>query len=142
MSWKNGDILRSLRRFHSVLTNDVTYHHIEAHQDEVLAWDELSVEAQLNCIVDGLAKKAIEKYLQQSEGYETTSRLPFESVAIYVGGSKIFGDICPEVRFSAGIVRAREFFHSSWCMQKTAFDQVDWEALNRTLSKKPKMFQL
>ena len=56
-----ADILSSLRNIKSNLKHSLVYEWVAAHQDDVKKWDQLTLEQQLNCMCDALAKGAVSR---------------------------------------------------------------------------------
>ena len=59
MGRKHANILRAVRAVWSKGRMDHKYLHVFAHQDDYTAWENLTMESQLNCICDSLAKSAV-----------------------------------------------------------------------------------
>jgi hypothetical protein len=60
----NADLLWVLRLQHHKLGRVFGYEHVKGHQDDYLAWANLSLEAQLNCRCNDVAKQAAERNWQ------------------------------------------------------------------------------
>lgn len=59
-SSKCADILRCFRSIHNKLQHiHIHYGYVAAHMDDILHWDDLTLEQQLNVQCDSLAKKAV-----------------------------------------------------------------------------------
>ena len=118
------------------------YLHVLAYQDGVMSWYCLSIQAQLNCICDSLAKAAVRwgHFAAPRMGRQT---LPFEKVAGYVCWSKQTSDVSDDLRYHMGWVQeAQEWYNSHNIMHLTAFDTVDWPSLQATVKSKPQMYQI
>jgi hypothetical protein len=138
---KHADVFRALRGVRRKTKTDHQYSHVLAHQDDIMSWDCLSIQAQLNCICDSLAKAAVRR------GHFATPRtgrqnLPFEKVAVYVGGTKQTSDVSSDLRYHMGRIQAREWYNSHNIMHPTVFDTVDWPSLHTTVKSKPQMYQI
>ena len=74
---KQADVFRSTHQ----------YFHVLAHQDDLLSWECLSLQAQLNCICNAQAKAAVCHGAMASPrtGHQI---LPFKAAAVFVGGIK------------------------------------------------------
>jgi hypothetical protein len=137
----NADLLRVLRLQHHKLGRVFGYEHVKGHQDDYLVRASLSLEAHLNCRCDDLAKQAVDRNWQTRR--ETTSQLlPDEAAAVFVGGVKQTSEVGDNVRFEVGKQDARRFYVEELGWSGNAFDAVDWEGLDITLSSKPKMFHV
>jgi hypothetical protein len=140
---KHADILRSLRRVHARLRGRLTYKHVYGHQDRRKTWNQMSLLERLNCRCDKLAKTAVHLGIQNPP-VETSARqqLPLETVAVFYNGRKLSGECGNEIRFQAGRVAARRFYVGELGWSSAAFDSVDWEARDKSISSKPDMFRL
>jgi hypothetical protein len=102
-------------------------------------WSQLSLNQQLNCVCDLLAKQAVTNTI--IEGYNTdhTQLLPREDVALIVWGDKITGDILGPLRFHASKAVTRKYHinqrkRGKWTQEQ--FEEVDWEHLDLALKSK------
>eukprot|EP00956_Cyclotella_meneghiniana_P027633 scaffold62402_cov42-Cyclotella_meneghiniana.AAC.1 len=141
---KNADILRSLRRVHSTLKCQCSYVHVYGHQDRHKTWEQMSILERLNYRCDELAKQAVKRgiHLNHSASPMTRQLLPMESVAVSHGGQKISGECGSEIRYQIGKVQAREFYITKLGWYAAVFDNVDWAARDKVLSRKPDMFRM
>ena len=149
-----ADIKRSLRNVKTGMHAKLTYEWVESHQDRLKLWHQLSIEQQLNCFCDSLAKSAVTSGLGTPRPHRSQQRLPRESVAVFVAGRKQTSDVAKEVRFALGLVDAERFYTAppgavndagrrgkgglGW--SKASFDAVAWEALDATLDTKGQMY--
>ena len=150
-----ADIKRAFRNVKTGLRATLKYEWVESHQDRLKLWFQLSLEQQLNCLCDSLAKEAVTSSLADLSPV-TTGRLPRESVAVYVNGLKQTSDVSKDARYSMGKTEARRFYTRQanpkddkgrcapggglgW--SKESFDAVAWEALDSTLDKKGHMYK-
>ena len=132
------------------------YEWVQSHQDKYKLWSELTIEQQLNCVCDTLAKSAVTRSLQPAHIRTTTLRLPCESAAVVISGIKQTSDVATEARFALGFKEAEKFYttpigtindrgrrsrHGGLGWSKNAFHAVDWRALDATLDKKPQMYK-
>eukprot|EP00956_Cyclotella_meneghiniana_P025077 scaffold51495_cov38-Cyclotella_meneghiniana.AAC.3 len=141
---KNADILRSLRRVHSSLKCKCAYVHVYGHQDKHKTWDQMSILERLNYRCDELAKQAVKRGIHYSHITSPMTRqiLPMESVAVFHGGQKIIGECGSEIRYQIGKVEARDFYINKLGWYAAVFDNVDWAARDKVLSRKPDMFRM
>ena len=150
-----ADIKRAFRNVKTGLHAKMEYEWVESHQDRLKLWFQLSLEQQLNCECDTLAKEAVTTSLSDLTPM-ITRRLPRESVAVYVNGLKQTSDVSRDVRYSLGKSEARSFYTRpintkdasgrrkpggglGW--SKESFDAVAWEELDSTLDKKGQMYK-
>ena len=150
-----ADIKRAFRNVKSGLKGKFTYEWVESHQDDFKLWHQLTLEQQLNCECDILAKQAVESSLSPRSPRYSHQRLPRESAAVFVHGIKQTSDVAKDVRFALGQVEAERFYTASlgerrpdgsrkkgglgW--SKASFHAVDWRALDATLDTKPWMYR-
>ena len=145
-SSKCADILRCFRTLHAKLLGvHIHYAHVAAHMDDILHWDELTLEQQLNVQCNALAKQAVaraSKMYQQGSTLPNTDLLPLEHCAIFTNDKKLSSDITPPLRFECSKIKAREFLctHRGWTTSQ--FDEVHWSALDDTLSNKTVGFKI
>jgi hypothetical protein len=86
----HSDILKNIMANCSELSFSCIFTHVKAHQDDKQAYGELSRDAQLNCQMDYLAKKAILEALVNHN--EQTKCFPLEPVCILLGRNKVTSD--------------------------------------------------
>ena len=139
-----ADILRVLRTVRLDLPLDISYCHVKAHMDDYMEWGELTLENQLNCQCDFLAKAAVTRAIDSHLGHRPPPmrRLPKEATAIVIDGEKITSDPTKALRYRLGKIRAREFLISEKGWLPLQFDEVAWDCLHKVLSTKPVMFRL
>jgi hypothetical protein len=112
--------------------------------DQHLAWGQLSLPQQLNCICDTLAKRAVMTAIMQGYNDTPTQILPQEDVALIVWGNKVTGDILVPLHFHASITVARKYHqqwkHNKWMAKQ--FKKVDWEYLDLALKNKADNYKI
>jgi hypothetical protein len=130
------------------------YAHVQAHQDRITPWSQLSLEAQLNVICDKLANGVVTRYLSScTRPLRIEQFLPMETAAIVLDSVKLTTDIGAEVRFCLGKEEALRFYTKpkevtngcnrgglGWSTHR--FHQVAWDSLDLALWSKPDMFQV
>ena len=149
-----GDIFLTLRTIHREMQEaNLSYEWVKSHQDSKMAWRCLSLEEQLNTTCDTLANGTVTQGLTRGPPPVGPMLLPFEQAAVIVDRVKITSQIAPAICFALGKVEARRFYTKAvdrirgsnkgglgW--QEEHFNEVDWEALSKTIKRKPKGFQL
>ena len=80
----------------------MAYEHVDSHQDKHKLWWHLTLEEQLNCVCDGLAKKAVHRSMTRLPGPEERYLLPEERAAVFVDGKKLTSEAGHEVRHYLG----------------------------------------
>jgi hypothetical protein len=100
--------------------------------DDILSWEQLSLEQQLNCDCDTLAKASITRAIENSQGsgYPSTDLLPKESVGLFVNRQKITSDPTNELRYLLSKAEARCFLISKKGWTSEQFDEVGWDWLH------------
>jgi len=103
---KCADILCSFRSLHRDGGVWAHYGHVPAHLDDLLPWEDLTLEQQLNVCCDHLAKRAVDRSVKHYSQGMVVERglqlLPAESSAVIVDGIKLTSDPAPDIRFSTG----------------------------------------
>ena len=125
-----------------------TYEHVYGHQDRKKLWWNLTLEAQLNCVCDGLAKETVSHSLLLALPRQEKYLLPMEHAAVFVREEKSTTDVSKEVCYCLGEVEARQFYTATprkekggglgWYRER--FNQVVWESLYSMLEPKPDMY--
>src|SRR6056300_803772 len=119
------------------------YRHVDAHQDRHKLWWQLTLEEQLNCVCDSLAKAAVSRSMETPLPRDIKQLLPLEKAAVFVNGIKLNNDVSKEVRFCLGESDARKFYTApvkmkggglGWSTKR--FEAVDWRALDKCLATK------
>ena len=135
-----ADVLRCLKQYVRELPVEVVYEWVKGHQDDRLEWGNLTLKEQLNCFVDGLAKKALVSAVLNHEYID--SNFPFEQLRVVMGTKKLttspkkafasfWGYRCAKKLYNKRRIISSDFFHTVW------WDGVD--ALNKRV---PKMFSV
>ena len=139
---KHGDIRRVLRKIHYRIKGRPNYIHVYGHQDDRKRWDQLTPLEKLNYHCDNLAKAALLRgTLANHDRSVERQRLPLESAAVFVKGSKLTGECGEEIRFVMGRTKARRFYLEDLGWMAATFDAVDWEARDQALSRTSDMFR-
>ena len=138
-TWRHTDILKVLALQGKDFPFRCTYHHVKAHQDDNLRWDQLSRVSQLNCACDAAAKKRIHEFLPTAYPQRP---LPHEKVMMIVENIKATSNTDETLRFAAHKQEARSLLDKLQLLPKTHFEEVAWKEVHSTLHTLPKMFQL
>ena len=143
---KCADILRCFRTLHNQLQEvHIHYAHVAAHMDDVLQWEDLTLDQQLNVQCDLLAKRAVStaaKSYRDGHMLPTTDLLPLEQCAMFIDNHKLSSDISQPLRFECSKIRARNFLCSQRGWTTPQFDSVDWAALDKALINKTTGFRI
>lgn len=139
-----ADILRVLRSIRQELPLSATFRHVKSHMDDSLTWEQLTLEQQLNCNCDMLAKSSVHRAIENLRDVSSsiTHPLPKEAVALYVDNHKVTSDPTNVLRYRLSKSNAREFLTAErgWTVEQ--FNDVGWDWLHQTLAGKPVMFRL
>ncbi len=138
---KHSNILKTILVNCGGLSFHREYIHVEAHQDNLTRWEDLSQEAQLNVACNAGAKAMLRSQdvidLSQQEPF------PLEPIRLFVEGTKMTSDTQAHIQYAAGQQVARTFFHEMSRMFTNVFDVVDWPQVHRTLNEEvPRLFQV
>ena len=152
-SLRQADAIRAIRAMKQKLFLELEYAYVQSHQDDILGWQDLPLDQQLNVLCDTLAKQACMRGISfEAVVGARPLRLPFERAAIVVNGVKLTSDVSDPVRFALGQIEAKRFYCRprnvgedgvnkgglGWSV--ATFDLVYWEGLNEVLQTKPDMF--
>ncbi len=153
MEASQGDIKWALRNVKSGLKATLDYVWVESHQDHYKLWHHLSLEQQLNCFYNSLAKEAVQKGASACRG--ASGKLPQESAAAFIQGHKQTLDVSTAVWFALGLKDVECFYTTpiaeadargqrrggglGW--SKPAFNVVAWEELDAVLARKGQMYR-
>lgn len=149
---KHADLIRNLRHIKATHNLEVLYHHVKAHLDDHIAFDQLTAVQQLNVHCDLLAKQAVQDYITNpSDRAPESQLLPREQAAVFVAGGKQTSDTANALRFALGMIDVKKFFTRPVLIRNKSnkgglgwqgrrFDSIDWETLEAVLSSKPTSF--
>ena len=128
----HADVLRLIRFIHHQLPMSVSFTHIYGHQDDHMAFEELSRETQLNIACDQLAKAGLRRDVK----YNTPKFdvLPKEQIAIFIDGCKTTGSVGKPLRNAISRLRMRSHLTRNKSMTAKAFDLVDRDSIERTMN--------
>jgi len=146
-SSKCADILRAFRSLHQQIQADIHYGHVSAHMDDILRWDQLTIEQQLNVQCDKLAKQAVSRvcrsmFSNQQAQLPTTDILPLEHCALMIDGTKMTADPSGSLRFQCSKIAAKSFLCTQCKWTPDQFDEVCWVMLDATLAGKTPGFRV
>ena len=107
--------------------------------DRYKLWRKLTLEQQLNCICNNLAKSAV--HCSICVGFRVKRYLlPLEDIAIVINGEKMTSNFDEEIRFDLSRRHARQFLttglKASKLWTKDQFDEVNWPMLHKALKGK------
>ena len=121
---------------------------MDAHQDRIKLWRQLTLEEQINVKCDELAKSAVHRsMIGDAPEKRGDQLLLLEKVAVFVNNVKLTTDVAKEVRFCLGEVEARKFYTDriqkkggglGWSAER--FAQVEWADIDKALASKPDMY--
>lgn len=119
---KHAKILRFLIDVKKNFPGRLSYYHIKSHQDDLMEWNQLLLEAKLNCICDILAKSDVARGLIAPHRRQYS--LPFEAERVFLQGSCAATDIGPKLHFHVGRVEAQKYYHNFHNFLGPVFDLV------------------
>ena len=129
-----ADILRLLRSIRQELPLSTSFIHVKAHMDDTLSWEQLSLEQQLNCQCDTLAKAAVSRSLEHDHAHTSIGQLlPRESVGLYVQNRKITSDPANELRYLLGKMEAKRFLTMEQGWTEDMFEDTGWDGSTKFL---------
>ena len=129
-----ADILRLLRSIRQELPLSTSFIHVKAHMDDTLSWEQLSLEQQLNCQCDTLAKAAVSRSLEHDHAHTSIGQLlPRESVGLYVQNRKITSDPAKELRYLLGKMEAKRFLTMEQGWTEDMFEDTGWDGSTKFL---------
>ena len=137
---KHADILKVLMIHCNTFSFTSRYRHVKAHQDDHLAYSDLSRASQLNCQVDHLAKQVI--WGLHGSRPPLQEMLPLEPIAIFAGKQKVTSGSDSHLRFWVGRIKAKKVFAKLKILLPNQFDEVAWESVYPVLHEVPRLFQL
>ena len=135
-----ADIIRCFRGILSDVTFPIKYEHVYGHQDDTTAWSSLTLEQQLNVVVDKLAKDCLIQSLRN--GTFISSYFPFESLRVIVNGRKCTSSIKQALYKSWGHEEARTLFGRRKIVSPQHFDLIYWDGMSEAMSAYPQMFKV
>ncbi len=101
-SASQADVLRAVWTMKITPALYLLYLHFDAHQDRKKLWWQLTLEEQLNCVCDSLAKVTIIRGMTRRMGRMTIHLLPCEKAAIIVNRYKLTTEMAKEVCYCLG----------------------------------------
>ena len=134
-----ADVIMLIKKLIRGLPCNLEYEHVFGHQDEILRWDQLSIQEKLNVLCDSLAKRALMAGIVNRDFI--TSTFPFEDVRLDCSTKKVVGSPTRAIYQWWGYKTARAFFHSKKIVNKTHFDLIYWEGMGRAMNTFPIMFR-
>jgi hypothetical protein len=97
---KHSDVLMTILVTCGGLSFHPEYIHVEAHQDDLKQWEDLSREAQLNAACDAGAKAMLRS--QDITNLPQQELFPLEPLCMFVEGTKMTSDTWVHIRYMAG----------------------------------------
>ncbi len=119
----HSDVLKMIMVNCSNLSFTRVFSHVRAHQDDRANYVDLSRLAQLNCLMDNMAKKAI--WDATPHEYKESKGFPLEAVCVFLGKSKLTSDKADALRYWAHRTLAKDNFHNLGILFSAEFKLVD-----------------
>jgi hypothetical protein len=137
-TWKHFDIIKSIRHSMKQSTLNWTLCHVKGHQDDDTEYNQLNRWAQLNVLVDKMAKEKLSTDLPNIATIrQRPFYLPFETCGIYWYDRRTCGfKICSELRrtltFLIHTNGIREYWRKKHKFSGYTESFVDWELTQRS----------
>lgn len=139
---KHVDLIRAVRRLVKDIPVKIKFEHVDGHQDRLQRFKELGVMAQLNVMMDTLAKRHL-KALTDLDAYpEQNHTISWEGWECWVDDTKITSDPGPAIRKSIFGKELKAFLVERGRISSTGFDLIDWEAIGDTGDTVPTLYRL
>jgi hypothetical protein len=135
----HSDVLKNIMVNCGNLSFERWYSHVNAHQDDKVAYKDLQRPAQLNVNMDYCAKQTLWDIPPTRPPAQQA--FPLEPVCIFADSVKITADTGHETRYLAHRRLARNNFYQLGILDPAVFDVVDWEMVHGTLHEVPRLFQ-
>jgi hypothetical protein len=135
-----ANIIRCFWEILAGLPFSIIFEHVYGHQDKNIPWKSLTLQQQLNCIADQLAKEALWRAF--STRRFISSNFPFESFRIIIEGSKVTSSI-RETWYKSWYYKAtKHLFDQRKIISSANFDLVCWDAVSEAMLIYPRMFRV
>jgi hypothetical protein len=115
--------------------------HIFGHLGDLLPWDELTLEEQINEECDHLAGEALAFGAEQND-FMIDRIFPDEDLVVTVDGQKISGATAPAITRHWGDQMARQHYNDMGIIPWDLYDSVYWDGVERVMNKVPEMFSV
>jgi len=113
---------------------------VEAHQYDSVAFENLPLAAQLNTLVEKLAKNALQAAWLNRQFI--SNLFPFEPVQFSVQNNKIASSPKSTIMAVWSDDTAQDVFHNRNIINCSKFDLIWWDVVETTMNSFPKMFQV
>ena len=139
----NADLIRAIRRLRHELPITISFSHVKGHQDDELWFDKLTRVAQLNVLMDRLAKDFLLKLIcLPLPTPPCPDTIRGEGWRCRVDGIKVMSDPEQQVLHSIFGNRMRQYLHERGRLHQDAFPLVDWTSIGEASEEMPALFQL
>ena len=140
------DLIRAIRALKAELPVTIYFTHVYGHQDNSTALEHLSRKAQINVLVDSIAKEWLDKLLVQRESQAglapCNDSIAGEGWTIHINGVKLTGNPTEPLRKHIHAKPLRDYMHKKGILDATAFSLVDWKASERTMNEAAPLYRL
>jgi hypothetical protein len=125
------DVVIEIVRTLNDLPIEKSFHHVKGHQDDKIAYKNLTLDARLN--VDADAEAGEYRY-NNPEPRPKITRLPSNSAQLHVSGATISAHYRIEIEKAASTTNIREYIRSKndWTTKQIAY--INWDAHGKALS--------
>ena len=135
-----ADILRHFKKLVRDAPCPIKFFHVFGHLDQLLAWEELTLEERANVECDKLADTALVDGVES--GVYIDRVLPHEELVVTVGDEKISGSSTVAIYRHWGSEVAREHYHAKNIIHWDHFHEVDWDINERLSRSVPEMYSV
>ena len=94
--WRHADLLWEMHQRIAALGLQYSFTHVQAHQDNIWDWEQLSWSAQLNCKCDAMAKSYLKWVVAIGGGVEVHWQ-PNTAWGSHIRGHAITSNVGPKV---------------------------------------------
>jgi len=137
---KQADVLRCLKQYAQYNPSKSVFVWVKAHQDDSPTFENLLLAAQLNTLVDELAKNTLRAACLNRQFI--SNLFPFEQVRFSVCNNKIASSPKNAIMAAWADDTAQDVFHNRNIIDRSNFDLIWWASVEITMTSFPKMFQV
>ena len=142
LSIAHADLIRAIRIIKSKLPITMDFEHVYGHQDDLLSFEDLPRLAQLNVQMDSLAKRRLVQLHERSPTPRCPSSLAHEGWQCTINGIKITSNPGKAIHHADFGSKLQAFLVSKKRITRSAFDDIDWEAMATATDLFPPLYRL
>jgi hypothetical protein len=141
-STKHVDLIRAIRRLKDSMSVKICFVHVDGHQDNTTAIQDLPRLAQLNVEMDLQAKARLRSLIAASASPLPKAPIYYEGWRCVVDGIKITSDPAAIVRNSIFGKQLQASLQERDLLSSDAFQDIDWDAIDSALAQCPPLYRL